>query len=61
MRKEGNLFRLVVGLLIYLMATGGVLVARFNFLSRSREYADIVQQKEAEFAMVRRRVEDLPA
>ena len=61
MRKEGNLFRLVVGLLIYLMATGGVLVAGFNFLSRSREYADIVQQKEAEFAMVRRRVEeDLP-
>lgn len=61
MRREGNLLRLVVAVLIYLVATGGALVAGFNFLSRSLEYASIVKQRQDEFAMVRWRVEeDLP-
>lgn len=61
MRKERNLIRLVVAILIYLVATGGALVAGFSYLGRSREYASIVKEREAEFTRVRRRVEeDLP-
>lgn len=61
MRRESNLFRLIVGGLIYLVATGGALVAGFNYLGRSQEYASIVRERESEFKMVRRRVEeDLP-
>ena len=36
MRRESNLFRLIVGGLIYLVATGGALVAGFNYLGRSQ-------------------------
>ena len=61
MNKKNNLLRLIVGALIYLVVTGGALVAGFNYLGRSREYAAIVREREAEFARVKRRVEeDLP-
>ncbi|NLY88430.1 MAG: type 4a pilus biogenesis protein PilO [Firmicutes bacterium] len=61
MAKKNNLLRLVVGGLIYLVVTGGALVAGYNYHGRSREYAVIVMEREFELAMVRRRVEeDLP-
>jgi Tfp pilus assembly protein PilO len=61
LKSEGNLLRLIVGILIYLVVTGGALVAGFNYLGRSREYAAIVSEREAELVMTRRRVEeDLP-